>query len=104
MAESKTFKQKAREKALEGRPPPLDEPRTKCPFTGEDISIVKAGDKWMAFTSLWTSRPYDFKDSLVYGLSHNGGTAPNMPRPGVQVIRDANEPPGSKEYVGPTQI
>ena len=100
MAEE-TFKAQARKKALEGKPRPLSEPRTRCPITGEPINVKKAGDKWIAYTSLWTSRPYDFKDVLLYVLSHNEGVAPDMPRPGVTVVRDENEPPGPKAPVGP---
>lgn len=74
---------------------PLSSPRTTCPITGEEIKIVKAGDKWMAHTSLWTSRPYDFRDTLVYMLSHSNGVAPDMPRPGVEVVRDERDAFGS---------
>lgn len=83
-----------------GRPTPLSVGRTACPFTGEEIQFSKAGDMWIAHTSLWTSRPFDFRDSLVYMLSHNQGVAPDWPRPGVSVVRDANEPP-EKHPVGP---
>ena len=83
------------------KPAALSSPRTRCPMTGDEIQIKKAGDMWFAFTPLWTSRPFDFRDSLVYMLSHSDGVAPDMPRPGVEVVRDANEPPGEKEPVGP---
>lgn len=79
----------------------MSEPRRFCPITGEEISLVKAGDMWIAHTSLWTSRPFEFKDSLAYSLSHSYGESPDLPRPGVEVVRDANEPPGKKEPVGP---
>ena len=77
----------ARKLALEGRPAPLDMARTTCPFLDETIQYKQInGGKWIAFTSLWTSRPYDFRDMLVFVLSHNGGTAPNLPRPGVTPV------------------
>ena len=81
-------------------PAPLSEPRALCPMTGDAIEITKAGSMWIAHTPLWTSRPFDFKDTLVYLLSHNQGVAPDWPRPGVTVVRDANEPP-EKHPVGP---
>jgi hypothetical protein len=96
----RSFRSPARKKAP-AAPAPLSEPRVRCPMTGEDINIVKAGGMWIATTSLWTSRPFDFRDSLVYMLSHEGGVPPDMPRPGAQVLRDANEPPGPREPVGP---
>ena len=91
---------KAKKAKKEVRAPALASPRTRCPITGEEITIKKAGDMWIAYTSLWTSRPYEFRDTLVYMLSHNEGVAPDMPRPGVSVVRDVNEPP-EKHHVGP---
>lgn len=82
------------------RPAPLSEPRATCPITGDPIEILKAGDMWVAHTPLWTSRAYEFRDTLVYMLSHNQGVAPDWPRPGASVVRDANEPP-EKHPVGP---
>ena len=83
----------------EARAPALASPRTICPITGEEIKIVKAGDKWIAHTSLWTSRPYEFRDTLVYMLSHYEGVSPDMPRPGISV-GDVTRPP-DKYPVGP---
>ena len=52
-------------------------------------------------TLLYTTRMYEFKDTLLYMLSHTDGKAPDYPRPGIEVIRYENEPPGPKEHVGP---
>lgn len=81
---------------------PITATRTHCPITGELIRFVQAGDLWMATTTLWTSRPFQSKDRLVYELSYVNGVAPELPEPGVSVVRDANEPPGSREPVGPS--
>ena len=98
------FKKVAREKALDGRPPPLTSPRTRCPITGEPIEIKQVGTKWFAHTSLWTSRPYDFRDTLVYTLSHNGGTAPDLPRPGVTAVVPPGPSAETEEEVTPALI
>lgn len=71
----------------------LRSPRTHCPITKELIRVVKVGDLWIGTTSLWTSRPYQTRDRLMYELSYNNGVAPSFPEPGVSVVRDANEPP-----------
>ena len=91
---------KAKAPKAAGKPAALTSYRERCPITGEEIKVVKAGDSWVAFTSLWTSRPFPFKDMLLYALSHSDGRIPDMPRPGVTVLRDANEPP-EKHAVGP---
>ena len=57
--------------------------RTHCPITGELIKIVKAGDMWLATTSLWTSRPYHTEARLRYELSYNAGIAPDLPDPSI---------------------
>ena len=77
------------------------EPRLRCPITGEEFRFAEVHGKWIAMTSLYTTRMYEFKDTLLYMLSHTDGKAPNYPMPGIEVIRYENEPPGDKEYVGP---
>ena len=62
---------------------PLASRRTHCPITGELIKIVKAGDMWLATTSLWTSRPFHSEDRLQYELSYNAGIAPDLPDPSI---------------------
>ena len=32
------------------KPAALSSPRTRCPMTGDEIEIKKAGDMWFAFT------------------------------------------------------
>ena len=64
-------------------PKSLAAPRTHCPITKELIKIVKAGDMWMATTSLWTSRPFHFRDRLLYELSYEAGVAPDFPDPSI---------------------
>lgn len=93
---------KAAKRPSAAGPQPLGSARTHCPITKELIRIVKAGDMWMASTSLWTSRPFHSRDRLLYELSYEAGLAPAFPEPGVRVVRDANEPPGPREPVGVT--
>ena len=76
--------------------------RTHCPITKDLIKIVQVGDLWIATTALWTSRPFKSKDRLVYELSYSDGIPPELPEPGVSVVRDHREPPGPREPVGPS--
>jgi len=71
----------------------LPKPRVIDPITGEDIQYTQAGEFWIAFTSLWTSKPFPFKAYAEYAVSHVLGQPPSYPKPGAQVIRDVNEPP-----------
>ena len=77
-------------------------PRTNCPITGELIRYREVGaDKmWVAFTSLWTTRMFQFKDQLVRALSYCNGVEPLFPRNEVVVVRDDNEPPGPAHPIG----
>jgi len=72
---------------------PLLEPRKACPITGEQIQFSKAGPHWIAHTSLWTSKPFPFREYAEYAFSHTFGKPPSYPKPGAEVVRDFNEPP-----------
>ena len=76
-----TSKVKAAEK-----PALLDEPRVACPITGETIQFKQVGTYWIAYTSLWTSRPFDFLSDLRYALSYTSGEAPRYLRPGASTV------------------
>lgn len=73
----------------------LKSPRLLDAYTREPIRYVKAGEFWIASTSLWTSRPFHFKADAEYAFSHVDGRAPDYPKPGAEVVRDVNEPPRS---------
>ena len=67
------------------KPTPIDTPRVNCLVTGEPIQFKQVGSYWIAYTSLWTSRPFDFLSDLRYALSYTGGEAPSYPRPGSSI-------------------
>ena len=81
-------------------PVPLSSVRTHCPITGELIRKQQVGEWWIASTSLWTSGPFSLRRDLEWALSHNTGVAPSYQKPGIEVVRDANEPPGSGHPMG----
>ena len=67
--------------------------RTHCPITKDLIKIVEAGGMWIGTTPLWTTRPYQSKERLVYELSYDNGVPPVFPDPSITITRDHNEPP-----------
>jgi len=72
-------------------------PRVMDAYTGEDIKYTKAGDFWIASTSLWTSRPFNFLDDLKYALSYSMGVPPRYNKPGIEVTRNEGERPKGAE-------